>query len=288
MERLHKVLAHAGIASRRKCEELILAKRVRVNGALVAELGTQVDPDHDRIQVDGETIHVERKAYIILHKPRGYLSDLDSPDTPSDKPLAIDLIQTQERLYAAGRLDAASEGLLFFTNDGDLAHRITHPRYQHEKEYLALVVGVPSSETLARLRQGVLYEGEWLRADAVKTISHLGAMARKHKWDEAQRDEMWLSIILHEGKKREIRHLCNAVGHPVKRLIRVRIGPIELGTLRVGKWRALNQGEIDQLKSFTQPKEKQRDDSQHHPASFDHRHRRTRGVGQEHDRRARR
>ena len=288
MERLHKVLAHAGIASRRKCEELILAKRVRVNGALVTELGTQVDPERDRIQVDGETIHVERKTYVILHKPRGYLSDLDSPDSRSDKPLAIDLIQTKERLYAAGRLDASSEGLLFFTNDGDLAHRITHPRYQHEKEYLALVVGVPSSETLARLRKGVLYEGDWLRLDAVKTVSHLGAMARKHNWNEAQRDETWLSMILHEGKKREIRHLCNAVGHPVKRLIRVRIGTIELGTLQVGKWRALSQSEIDKLLSFTQQKEKHRDDSKHHQASIDHRHRRTRGVGQEHDRRAHR
>ena len=288
MERLQKILAHAGIASRRKCEELILDKRVRVNGALVTELGTQVDPKHDRIEVDGETIRVERKTYIILHKPRGYLSDLDSPDSPSNKPFAMELVQTQERLYAAGRLDANSEGLLFLTNDGDLAHRITHPRYEHDKEYLALVVGVPSSETIARLHKGILYEDEWLRADAVKIVSHLGEMGRKHKWNEAQRDETWLRIILHEGKKREIRHMCNAVGHPVKRLIRVRMGPIELGGLLVGKWRALSQSEVDQLKSFTKQKEKRRDDSQYHKTSFDHRHRRTRGVGQEHGGRTRR
>jgi 23S rRNA pseudouridine2605 synthase len=288
MERLQKILAHAGIASRRKCEELVLAKRVRVNGALVTELGTQVDPENDRIEVDGKIVHVERKAYVLLHKPRGYLSDLDSPDSPSKKPFAMELVPTKERLYAAGRLDANSEGLLFLTNDGDLAHIITHPRYQHDKEYLALVDGVPSHETLDRLHKGVLYEGERLRADSVETVSHLGAMGREHHWDEAQRGETWLRIILHEGKKREIRHLCNAVGHPVKRLIRVRIGPIELGTLHVGKWRALSQSEVDKLKSFTTQKEKQRDDSQHHKTSIHHRDRRTRGIGQEHGGRTRR
>lgn len=252
-ERLQKVLAHAGIASRRKCEELMLARRVRVNGKIVSELGTKVYPEHDRIEVDGESIRVEKKSYIVLHKPKGYLSDID-PSTSSGqaargKPLAIDLVTTRERLYAAGRLDANSEGLLLLTNDGDLAHRITHPRYQHEKEYLALVEHEPTEEKLAKMRQGIWYEGDLLRADSVKIVRQLGALARRHHWNDAARGECWLRIVLHEGKKRQIRHLCGAVGHPVKRLIRVRIGSIELGNLTVGKWRELSLADVRALKT---------------------------------------
>jgi len=247
MERLQKILAHAGIASRRKCEELILARRVRVNGKIVAALGTKVDADRERIEVDGAPIRIEKKSYIILHKPKGYLSDLDEA---RGKPLAVDLVPSRERLYAAGRLDANSEGLLLLTNDGDLAHLVTHPRYQHEKEYLALVEGAPTEETLARMRRGVWYDGAWLRADSAKIVRHLGEHARRHQW-QAQRGECWLRIVLREGKKREVRHLCGAVGHPVKRLIRVRIGSIELGALRVGEWRALSQAEIQALKNIS-------------------------------------
>ncbi len=247
MERLQKILAHAGIASRRKCEELILARRVRVNGKIVAALGTKVDADRERIEVDGAPIRIEKKSYIILHKPKGYLSDLDEA---RGKPLAVDLVPSRERLYAAGRLDANSEGLLLLTNDGDLAHLVTHPRYQHEKEYLALVEDAPTEETLARMRRGVWYDGAWLRADSAKIVRHLGEHARRHQW-QAQRGECWLRVVLREGKKREVRHLCGAVGHPVKRLIRVRIGSIELGTLRVGEWRALSQAEIQALKNIS-------------------------------------
>lgn len=245
MERLQKILAHAGIASRRKCEEMILARRVRVNGVVVTELGTKVDPAHDHIQVDGAVVHAENETYIVLHKPKGYLSDIDEG---RGKPLAIDLVSVTERLYAAGRLDANSEGLLLLTNDGDLAHRVTHPRYEHEKEYLALVEGTPTEETLTRLQRGVWYDGELLRADSAKIVRHLDETARRQGWDAAKRGETWLSFILHEGKKRQIRHLCGAVGHPVHRLIRVRIGPIKLGTLAVGKWRALREDEVRALK----------------------------------------
>jgi pseudouridine synthase len=145
-------------------------------------------------------------------------------------------------------LDANSEGLLLLTNDGDLAHRITHPRYEHEKEYLALVEGKPAEETLARLRKGVCYDGDLLRVDSVRVVWHLGEIARRQHWNEAGRGECWLRIVLHEGKKREIRHLCSAMGHPVHRLIRVRIGPIELGALPVGKWRELSGKEINALR----------------------------------------
>ncbi len=281
MERLQKVLAHAGIASRRKCEELILARRVRVNGKIVSELGTQVDPERDRIEVDGARVRAEKKTYIVLHKPKGYLSDIDEA---RDKPLAIDLVPTRERLYAAGRLDANSEGLLLLTNDGELAHRVTHPRYQHEKEYLALVEGEPTEETLARLQKGIWYEGDLLRVDSAKVAHHLDATARRQHWSDARRNETWLRIVLHEGKKREIRHLCGAVGHPVRRLIRVRIGPIELGALPVGEWRELSEREVLALKTGTQRGE--RFDTKHHQGDLGHRNRRTSRVRQEHDRRA--
>ncbi len=281
MDRLHKVLAHAGVASRRKCEELILARHVRVNGKIVSELGTKVDPARDRIEVDGARVFVEKKSYIILHKPKGYLSDIDEA---RGKLLAIDLVPMRERLYAAGRLDANSEGLLLLTNDGDLAHRVTHPRYQLEKEYLALVEGEPTAETLARLQKGIWYEGDLLRVDSAKIIRHLGETARRQHWNEARRGETWLRIVLHEGKKREIRHLCGAVGHAVHRLIRVRIGPIELGALPVGEWRELSAREIDALKSGKQ--KEHLIDIKHHRGDIGHRDRRTGGIGQEHHRRA--
>jgi len=244
MERLHKVLAHAGVASRRKSEEMILARRVRVNGKIITELGTQVDPENDRIEVDGQRVRLEKKTYIILNKPKGYLSDIDEA---RGKPLAVDLVSSDKRLYAAGRLDVNSEGLLLLTNDGDLAHRVTHPRYQNEKEYLALVEGEPTVETFERMKKGIWYEGDKLRVDSAKIMRHLGEIGRQQNLNAAPRGECWLSIVLHEGKKREIRHLCGAVGHPVKRLIRVRIGPIGIGSLPVGKWRELSATEVETL-----------------------------------------
>jgi pseudouridine synthase len=244
MERLQKVLARAGVASRRKCEELILQGQVRVNGQVVTKLGTKVDPARDIIEVDGQPIAPGRKVYILLHKPRGYLSDtLDFRGRPS----ALSLVPGGERLYPAGRLDAKSEGLLLLTNDGELAHRLTHPRYEHEKEYLALVEGEPTEATLRRMLEGVERDGQVLRADAVERLEHLGLEARIHGWEEAPRGMAWLRILLHEGKKRHIRRMCAALGHPVRRLIRIRIGPLQLGDLPVGRWRYLTEEEVKQL-----------------------------------------
>ena len=243
-ERLQKTLAHAGVASRRKCEELILQGRVRVNGQVITQLGTKVDPARDIIEVNGRPIAPEDKVYILLHKPRSYLSDtLGFRGRPS----ALSLTPDDERLYPAGRLDAESEGLLLFTNDGDLAHRLTHPRYEHEKEYLALVVGKPTEATLRRMRKGVERDGQTLRADAVERLERLGPDARSHGWEEAPKGMTWLRVLLHEGKKRHIRRMCDALGHPVRRLIRVRIGPLELGDLPVGKWRYLTKRELKEL-----------------------------------------
>lgn len=268
MERLHKVLAHAGVASRRKAEELILARRVRVNGQLVTQLGTQVDPEHDRVEVDGRPVAAETKIYLALNKPRGYLSDRDEGQ---DRPTALDLVSSPERLYAAGRLDLNSEGLLLLTNDGDLAHRITHPRFEHEKEYLALVEGMPEAAALESMLKGVHYEGDLLRADAVEVVSTPGALARRYGLPPPGRGESWLRVTLHEGKKREVRHLSAALGHPVKRLVRVRIGPVQLGALPPGQWRALQEHEIRELSQVKLRKTT--------IDSIDHRHRRARRVG---------
>jgi 23S rRNA pseudouridine2605 synthase len=254
MERLQKVLARAGVASRRKCEELIRQGRVRVNGQVVTQLGTKVNQAQDTIEVDGRLVTSEIKVYILLHKPRGYLSDtLDFRGLPS----ALSLIPGGERLYPVGRLDARSEGLLLLTNDGELAHRLTHPRYEHEKEYLALVEGEPTEATLRRMLEGVEQDGEVLQADTVERLKRLGPEARIHGWEEAPRGMTWLRIILHEGKKRHIRRMCAALGHPVRRLIRIRIGPLELRDLPVGKWRYLTEREVKRL---------------YNVKTFDHRH----------------
>jgi pseudouridine synthase len=148
-----------------------------------------------------------------------------------------------------GRLDAGSEGLLLLTNDGELAHHITHPRFEHEKEYLALVEGDSSEATLRRMLEGVEQDDEILRADVVERLKRLGPEARIHGWEEAPSGMAWLRILLHEGKKRHIRRMCAALGHPVRRLIRTRIGPLELGDLSVGKWRYLTGEEVKRLRS---------------------------------------
>jgi 23S rRNA pseudouridine2605 synthase len=244
-ERLQKILAQAGIASRRRAEEMILAGRVRVNGRVVNQLGAQVDPDADKILVDNQPVVLEAKAYFLLYKPKGYISDRD--DTANFK-TALDLIPGNLRLFAAGRLDLNSEGLLFLTNDGELANRLTHPRYEHEKEYLVLVFGVPDDKMLERLTRGIPYEGEWLRADSAARAG------RRQEFGEAGRDETWLRIILHEGKKRQIRHMCAALGHPVKRLIRVRIGPLRVGKLAPGEFRKLTRDEIAAVQKQAQPR----------------------------------
>ncbi len=235
MERLQKVLAHAGVASRRACEELIRQGRVQVNGQVVTEMGTRVDPTVDEIRVDGRPLaSAESYVYIVLNKPPGYLS---TTDDPGGRPTVLDLLTVEERVYPVGRLDVDSEGLLFLTNDGELAHRLTHPRYVHEKEYWVLVDGHPSERALRRLRRGVETEGEKLQADEVRVLE------KPHKRRDPVVDGTWLKVVLHQGSKRQIRRMCAAVGHPVRRLIRVRFGPLHLGRLEPGQWRHLSRSE---------------------------------------------
>jgi pseudouridine synthase len=238
-QRLQKILAAAGYGSRRTCEEIIRQGRVQVNGRLVTEMGTKVDPHRDEIRVDGAPLSSpEEKVYLILHKPPGYISTVHDP---WGRPTVLDLVPHRRRLYPVGRLDAESEGLLLLTNDGQLTHRLTHPRYEHEKEYLVLVEGHPSKTVLSQLRRGVnLEEGRTAPAEVSRASRKEGL--------ETPPGATWLRMVIHEGRKRQIRRMCAVVGHPVQRLIRVRMGSIELGDLPVGGYRSLSAKEIRRLR----------------------------------------
>ena len=235
-ERLQKVLAHAGIASRRASEVLIQQGRVSVNGQVVTQLGTKVDPRRDVITVDGQPLSkpVEKLVYIILNKPRNVLS---AANDDRGRTTVVDLVDVPERVYPVGRLDLQSEGLILLTNDGALADRLTHPRYHIEKEYQVLVTGTPSNQTLARWRRGeVELEG---RPTASAWVERL----------KTEGDDVWLKVILTEGRKRQIREVARLLGHRVKKLERVRLGPIKLGRLQQGKWRHLSVAEVQRLKA---------------------------------------
>lgn len=231
-ERLQKVMAHAGVASRRKSEDIIQQGRVAVNGEIVTEMGTQVDPERDRITVDGDLINVVQDyTYVALHKPIDVIS---TADDPWERQTVLDLVNVDARVYPVGRLDADSEGLVLLTNDGELTHRLTHPSFEHQKEYHVRVAGRLSPAALERLRSGVRLE------DGITAPAEIDVLRR-------EAGDTWLKMILHEGRNRQIRRMADAVGHPVRRLIRVRMGPIRLGDLAPGQWRHLSQREVEAL-----------------------------------------
>ncbi len=235
LERLQKVMAHAGVASRRKSEELIRQGRVTVNGRVVTELGTKVDPAHDQVRVDGQRIEVvPRHLYIMLNKPRGVLSTMK--DARGRRSLG-DLVEAPGRLYPVGRLDAMSEGLILLTDDGELANLLTHPRYGHEKEYYLLVNGRPSEETLATWRRGIVLD------DKPTAPAHVHIIRQ-------EKNATSLRVVMREGRKRQIRRVAAMLGHPVRELKRVRLGPLELGTLETGQWRYLTTKEIHDLQEI--------------------------------------
>jgi 23S rRNA pseudouridine2605 synthase len=237
-DRLQKILSAAGVASRRAAETLILEGRVSVNGSTVLELGTRADPAHDDIRVDGRRVRVvSRHRYILLNKPRGYMTTRKDPER---RPTVLDLLpDVREYIYPVGRLDYDSEGLLLLTNDGDLAARLLHPSHEVEREYHARVRGVPEEGALDRLRRGVTLEGR-RTAPAVVRLLDTGLGARE--------DQSLVSIALHEGRTRQVRDMCEAVGHPVVRLKRVRFGPIADRALKVGEHRDLTAREVSLLK----------------------------------------
>ncbi len=225
--RLQKVLAQAGLGSRRTCEELIERRRVKVNGE-VAVLGRRVDPEADLIEVDGAQIGVKAGlVHYLLNKPTGVLT---TADDPQGRPTVVELVPAEPRVFPVGRLDADSEGLLLLTNDGDLTHRLTHPSFGVDKEYLVEVEGEPHRGALSRLREGV-------ELDDGRTAPAKVALL----------DARLLRITIHEGRNRQVRRMCEAVGFPVVRLVRTRIGPLTDRTLPPGGWRALTQDEVRAL-----------------------------------------
>jgi 23S rRNA pseudouridine2605 synthase len=235
-ERLQKVLAAAGVASRRACEELIAAGRVTVDG-VVAHLGQRVDPTSADVRVDGERVNVDpQRVYAMLNKPRGYVTTASDPE---GRPTVFDLVDAGVRLFSVGRLDRETEGLLLLTNDGELAHALQHPSFEVERTYLAQIAGTPRREHLRALRDGVELEDGPARARRVRVLS------------EAHGRTL-LELVLTEGRKHEVRRLLDAVGFPVQRLARTAFDGVELGDLRQGRWRPLDQAEIGRLYAAVQ------------------------------------
>ena len=234
MERLNKYLAHAGVGSRRHCDDLIMAGRVAVDGRVVRELGSRVDPASQHVTVDGQPLRVERPVYWLVNKPRGYLStNLD----PAGRPRVIDLVpNVSQRVYTVGRLDEDSEGLVLLTNDGDLAHKLMHPRFGVSKTYIVQVAGKPSRTDVEQLLKGVWLSEGHVHAQSVKRL-------------RSQGESTWLQVTLTEGKNREVRRMLARLGHKVMRLRRVSIGPVRLERLRLGKARPLTRDELDRLRA---------------------------------------
>ncbi|HXG22875.1 MAG TPA: pseudouridine synthase [Methylomirabilota bacterium] len=226
------------MASRRTAEEMILAGRVQVDGETVTRLGTTADPRNDRILVDGRPLCFPRsRVYILLHKPVGVVCTLRDPE---GRPTIRDLLKhVRERVYPVGRLDYDSSGLLLLTNDGELTEHLLHPRYQIPRTYHAKVVGIPSPETLRRLRNGVRLDDGTVTSPA--KVEVLRTSDRK----------TWLEITLREGRNREVRRMGEAVGHRVEKLIRVRFGSLELGALPSGAYRLLTEREVRALRRYT-------------------------------------
>jgi 23S rRNA pseudouridine2605 synthase len=233
MERLNKFLAHAGLGSRRHCDDLILAGRVMIDGVACRELGSRVDPEKQAVSVDGKPVKAEQHVYWLVNKPTGYLC---TNHDPSGRPRVLDLVpHVGERVYTVGRLDEDSEGLLLLTNDGDLAHKLMHPRFGVRKTYLVQVAGKPSRDDIQKLLTGIWLSDGHVKASKVRVLKSQGESA-------------WLEIVLTEGKNREIRRMLAKLEHKVMRLKRTAIGPIKLDRLRKGKSRKLHHEEVDLLR----------------------------------------
>ena len=234
--RLQKILSQAGISSRRAAEKLMAEGRVSVNGTTVREMGTKADPAVDDIRVDGSRVKsAQRPRYILLNKPAGHVTTRSDPQR---RPTVIDLLRgVREYVYPVGRLDYDTEGLLLFTNDGDLAARLTHPRHGVERTYEARVAGMPDAAAIERLRKGIPLDGRRTQPAEVTLLN------------SGRSSDGVLRITIREGRNRQVRRMCEAVGHPVGALRRVRIGPLEDRTLKPGQWRELSQAEVRKLQS---------------------------------------
>jgi len=244
-ERLQKLMARAGFGSRRDNEKLIAEGRVSVNGR-IAVLGQKADPDRDHIEVDGRPLLVnnQQTIYIMLNKPRGVISSLED-ELEQDRTTVRDLIPTGGHIYPVGRLDKQSEGLILMTNDGQMAHRLTHPSFEHQKVYNVILEGSIPAQALDRWRSGVELDG---RRTAPAEITVLDQDHHNTK----------LRVVLHEGRKRQIRRIAAAFGYPVLKLVRVQIGSLELGDLAPGQWRHLSHSEVRELQQSVMQKAQKR------------------------------
>lgn len=231
-QRLQRALAAAGVTSRRKAEELIVEGRVAVDGQIVTELGTTIDPIRQRVTVDGVAVRLERQRYILLNKPKGYITTVSDE---RGRQTVMDLVDVQEHVKPVGRLDRPSEGLLFFTNDGELAYRIMHPSYEIEKEYEVDLDGHPPPDALERVRRGITMDGERVTPSVVRPMRN-------------EPDGTVVRVVIHEGRNRVVRRMFEAIGYPVLRLRRTRIGPLQIGSIARGQWRDLTAGELEQIR----------------------------------------
>jgi pseudouridine synthase len=235
-QRLNLVLARAGVASRRAADRLIAEGRIRVNGSIVTALGSRVDPERDRVTVDGRALPAapRRHTYLMLHKPRGCVTTLSDPE---GRPTVLGLLRgVTVRVFPVGRLDYQSEGLLLLTDDGELARALMHPSSGVTKTYRAKVRGVPEADSLARLARGVRVDGRPTQPAQVSLLRRTGSTA-------------WVELVLHEGRKRQVRRMLEAIGHPVQRLRRTRYDGLELGALPAGRFRPLTAREVALLRS---------------------------------------
>ncbi|QJW44409.1 rRNA pseudouridine synthase [bacterium BFN5] len=238
LERLQKVISQAGVASRREAENFIKAGRVTVNGAVVTELGTKVQAGKDRVAVDGKLLKSEENVYIMLNKPKGVITTVKDP---GDRQTVIDYLKDiPQRVYPVGRLDYNTEGLLLLTNDGELTHALIHPSHVIYKTYIAKVKGIPSEEKLDLLRVGI------------KLADGVTAPAKIHMVEiDREKNSATLEFTIHEGKNRQIRRMCEAIGYPIRQLKRTKFACLTLSGLRRGQYRFLSANELEELKKLT-------------------------------------
>jgi len=234
-ERLQKFMARCGVASRRKCEEIITGGRVKVNDIVISELGHKVDPEKDSVYVDNKIINIEEnKVYIALNKPEGIVSTVKDE---KERKTILDLVKTKERIYPIGRLDYDTSGLIILTNDGDIYNRVIHPRQAINKVYIALLEGCATEEEISKFCNGIDIDGYITAKANFEMTKRIGFNSK-------------VTITIHEGKNRQIRKMCDVIGHPVIALKRISVGEITLGNMEKGEWRNLTEEEIKYLKNL--------------------------------------
>ena len=234
--RIQKFLSEVGICSRRKAEELILQGKIKVNGKIINELGTKINPDKDIIEYDGKKVNknIQKHVYILLNKPIGYVT---TTNDQFGRPTVLDLIKINKRILPVGRLDMYTSGALILTDDGEFINKITHPKHEITKSYIATVKGIVSKEDIEKLKKGVNINGEYVTSEANAKIIKI----------DNEKDISRIEIVIHEGKNRQVRKMCEAIGKKVLALHRTKIGRIEAKSVKLGTWRYLSEKEIDSL-----------------------------------------